>query len=100
MIYADGLVIRDMDLYDKEWCDADSNGVDAFDSRSYEFTPISSTNITIVGSMEIGDTWTIMIYQDLPADINCRAGTQIAVMLLGFVLFFIGMAIFIKVRKS
>ena len=100
MIYLDGTLIRDVDLYDREWRDEDSNGVDAFDSLSYEFTPLSSTNITIVGSMEIGDTWTITIYQDLPADIDTRAGTQIAIMLLGFVLFFIGVAIFIKIRRS
>lgn len=99
-IYIDGVLAQDTDLYDREWREEDDTGVDAYDSTSYEFTPTSSTNVTVVGTLIYGEEWSVIIYRDLPADIDSRSGTQIVIMLVGMVLFIAGIGIFIKVRRS
>ncbi len=100
VIYIDGVVELNADLYDSEYRDEDSTGADATDSAYYEFTPTSSVNVTIAGVMTSGDDWTIEIYRDVPEELDERAGVQLIYLSSGFVLFILGLGLFAKARQT
>jgi hypothetical protein len=102
VIYIDGAVVLNEALYDSEYRDRDDydTGVDAIDSAYYAFTPTASVNLTIIGDLTTGDDWTITIYRDMPPELANQSVLQIVVMLSGFVIFIVGVGLFVKLRRG
>ncbi len=99
IIYIDGTEVVNTQLYDFDYLETDDHSSRAYDYTEYDFTTQHDVNITIVGSLVQGDSWEIVIYQDLPTSIDTETILSMIILLVGFVCVLVGFGILARERS-